>query len=147
MSKSKKKSAEMFQVGGVLDGWVLEAKLGAGGNGDVWKAARPGQASQAIKILRSVAPETYERFKVETGTLEKLGRMPGIIPLLEKFVPENKFKATHWFTMPIAVPFEQYIEGRSPFEIVEDFIALAMAIETLHKADISHRDIKDISVN
>ena len=142
MSKSKKKSAEMFDVGGVFDGWILEAKLGAGGNGDVWKAARPGQASQAIKMLRSVAPETYERFKVETSTLEKLGRMPGIIPLLEKFVPDDKSKATPWFAMPIAVPFEQYIQGRSSFEIVEDFIALAITIETLHKAGISHRDIK-----
>jgi serine/threonine protein kinase len=142
MSKSKKKVAELFRKGGVFDGWVLEASLGAGGNGDVWKAARPGQTPQAIKILRSVSFETYERFKAETNTLEKLGRMRGIIPLLEKFVPDDKSKATPWFTMPIAVPFEQYIRGRKLFEIVDDFIDLAKTIEVLHKAGISHRDIK-----
>lgn len=67
MTKSKKKAAELFREGDVFDGWVLEASLGAGGNGDVWKWARPGQTSQAIEVLRSVAAETYERFKAETS--------------------------------------------------------------------------------
>jgi serine/threonine protein kinase len=99
MSKSKKKKkkiAQKLQAGGVFDGWLLEAQLGAGGNGDVWKAARPGQASHAIKILRSVAAETYERFKIETSTLERLGRVPGIISLLDKFVPDDKSGSTPW---------------------------------------------------
>lgn len=142
MSKRKKKATEKLRAGGFFDGWLLEAPLGAGGNGDVWKAARPGQTSQAIKILRSVSAETYERFKIETSTLETLGRVPGIIPLLEKFVPDDKSDSTPWFTMPVAVPFEQYIQGRKPFDIVEDFIVLAGTIQRLHDVGISHRDIK-----
>lgn len=142
MGKSKKKATNTLQAGGVFQGWLLEAPLGAGGNGDVWKAARPGQASQAIKILRSVSAETYERFKIETSTLEKLGRVPGIIPLLEKFIPDDMTSSTPWFTMPVAIPFEQYIQGRKPFDIVEDFILLAKTIQRLHDVGISHRDIK-----
>lgn len=142
MNKPKKKSTATPQAGSVFDGWLLEAPLGAGGNGDVWKAARPGEAPQAIKILRSVSAETYERFKIETSTLEKLGRMPGIIPLIEKFVPDDKSGPTPWFTMPMAVPFEQYIRGRKPVDVVEDFVMLAVTIQELHEVGISHRDVK-----
>ncbi|RAR57128.1 serine/threonine-protein kinase [Paraburkholderia unamae] len=142
MSKSKKKAPKTLHAGDVFEGWLLEAPLGAGGNGDVWKAARPGQASQAIKILRSVSAETYERFKIETSTLERLGHLPGVIPLLEKFVPDDKSGPTPWFTMPVAIPFEQYVQGRNTFDIVEDFIALAGTIQRLHDVGMSHRDIK-----
>lgn len=138
----KKKASKTLNVGGVFEEWLLEEKLGAGGNGDVWKAAKPGKTSQAIKILRSVTDETYERFKIETSTLESLGRMPGIIPLLEKYVPEDKSGSTPWFTMPVAIPFERYIQGRKPFEIVNDFIELAKTLQNLHVQGISHRDIK-----
>lgn len=142
MSKKQKKVSKELHVGYDFEGWLLEEKLGAGGNGDVWKAARSGEASQAIKILRSVTTETYERFKIETSTLERLGRVPGIIPLLEKYVPDDKSGSTPWFTMPVAAPFEQYIQGRKPFDIVEDFIELAGTIQSLHIQGISHRDIK-----
>lgn len=142
MSKRSKKTAQTLCAGSVFEGWLLEALLGAGGNGDVWKATKPGQTSQAIKILRSVTVETYERFKIETSTLEKLGRVPGIIPLLDKFVPENKSDALPWFTMPVAMPFEQYIVGRKPLDVINDFVALAGTIRGLHDAGISHRDIK-----
>ena len=142
MSKSKKKALKTLAAGDVFEGWLLEAPLGAGGNGDVWKAAKLGQESKAIKILRSVSAETYERFKIETSTLEKLGFVPGIIPLLEKYVPDDKSSSTPWFTMPVATPFEQYIQGRKVFDIVKDFIELAKTIHSLHAQGISHRDIK-----
>jgi serine/threonine protein kinase len=143
MHKHKnEKTSKNLQEGGVFEGWLLEKKLGAGGNGDVWKAARPGQAPQAIKILRTVTDETYERFKIETITLERLGPIPGVIPLLEKNVPDNKSGSLPWFTMPVAIPFDRYIQSRNPINIVEDFIELAGTIQRLHAQGISHRDIK-----
>ena len=69
---SKKRAFKTLQQGDVFEGWLLEEKLGAGGNGDVWKAAKPGQASKAIKILRSVTDETYQRFIIETSTLGRV---------------------------------------------------------------------------
>ncbi|MGE4593854.1 serine/threonine protein kinase [Alcaligenes sp.] len=142
MAKKKMKASKKLNVGSEFGEWLLEEKIGAGGNGDVWKAAKPEQPSQAIKILRSVSNETYERFKIETSTLEKLGRMSGIIPLIEKYVPDDKSGSTPWFTMPVAIPFEKYIHGRQPFEIVDDFIELAKTLQQLHAQGISHRDIK-----
>lgn len=142
MNKKMKKASMNLEEGCDFEGWVLEQKLGAGGNGDVWKAARSGEASQALKILRSVTDETYERFKIESSTLERLGPVPGVIPLLQKNVPDKKSGSMPWFTMPVAIPFERYIQSRNSFNIVEDFIELAETIQTLHAQGISHRDIK-----
>lgn len=139
--KKLQKSGKYFP-GDTFNNWILDVPLGSGGNGDVWKAAKQGQAPFAIKILRSITSETYERFKIETDTLEKLGRTKGIIPLLEKFIPDDRSGPTPWFTMPIATPFIKYIQGKKPYEIVEDFIKLAEVVEHLHQKGISHRDIK-----
>lgn len=139
MSKARKNE---FSVGDQFNDWILEAPLGSGGNGDVWKAAKLGELPLAIKILRSITNETYERFKIETSTLEKLGNAKGIIPLIEKFIPADKSGPTPWFAMPVATPFSEYIQGKKPQEIVADFIKLAEVVEHLHKNGISHRDIK-----
>lgn len=142
MTTTKSRNPKKLKVGGAFFEWLLEEKLGAGGNGDVWKAAKAGEPSQALKILRNVNKETYERFKIETATLIKLGRMSGIIPLIERYIPDDMSGPTPWFTMPLAIPFEKYIQGSMPFDIVEDFIELARTIQQLHTWGISHRDIK-----
>lgn len=138
----KSRTPSLFLAGHKFHDWVLEAPLGAGGNGIVWKAARIGEEPLAIKILKSITNETYERFKVETSTLEALGQTRGIIPLIEKFVPVDKSGPTPWFAMPIAKPFSEYIQGKEWREIVADFVKLAGVIEGLHARKIAHRDIK-----
>jgi serine/threonine protein kinase len=142
MSKKVKKSTKALCEGETFEGWLLEKQLGSGGNGDVWKATRPGQGPSAVKFLRSITDETYERFKIEAKTLERLGAIGGVIPMLENNVPDDKTASTPWFSMPVATPFERYIEGRKVFDVVEDFIELAETIHSLHLQRISHRDIK-----
>ena len=83
MSKSKKPGSK-YSPGDSFCGWMLEKSLGAGGNGDVWQASKPTQEPTAIKILRSIASENYERFKIEIASIEKLGCVKGVVPLLEK---------------------------------------------------------------
>jgi serine/threonine protein kinase len=141
MSKSKKSSGKYSQ-GDAFGDWMLEKSLGAGGNGDVWQASKPTKEPIAIKILRSITSETYERFKIEIAALEKLGSVRGIVPLLEKFIPDDKSGPPPWFTMPIATPFSEYIKGKNPTEVVGDFIDLAGVVEYLHSKGMSHRDIK-----
>ncbi|MCC2955337.1 protein kinase [Massilia sp. IC2-477] len=139
---NRPKGASSFLAGQQFHGWVLEVPLGSGGNGVVWKAARVGETSVAIKILKSITDETYERFKVETSILESLGTTRGIIPLLQKFIPADKSGPAPWFAMPIAQPFAEYVQGKVWKEIVDDFIKLAGVIEDLHARKIAHRDIK-----
>lgn len=139
---SKPKKINEFSPGQNFNDWILETELGAGGNGVVWKASKVGEKPLAIKILKSINDETYARFKIETSTLESLGHIRGIIPLIEKFIPTDKSGPTPWFAMPIATSFEQYVQGKKPIEIVEDFIKLAEVIENLHARKIAHRDIK-----
>jgi RIO-like serine/threonine protein kinase len=52
MSKSKKKPA--LSPGDVFNEWTIEKHLGAGGNGDVWQASKPGESPRAIKFLRTI---------------------------------------------------------------------------------------------
>lgn len=140
MSKSKKKPP--LSPGDAFNEWTIEKYLGGGGNGDVWQASKPGEAHRAIKFLRTINKENYARFKIEIDTLEKLGRIDGIIPLLEKFIPDDKSTGTPWFSMPIATSFSDYIKNKNSGEIVNGFIDLAKVIEHLHANKIAHRDIK-----
>jgi serine/threonine protein kinase len=140
MSKSKRKPA--LSPGDAFNEWTIEKQLGAGGNGDVWQASKPGEAPRAIKFLRTITDETYVRFKIEIAALEKLGATKGIIPLLDKFIPDDKSAGPPWFSMPIATPFSAHISNKKPGEIISDFIDLATVVEYLHARNIAHRDIK-----
>lgn len=139
---SKKKQSSAYSPGQKFGEWTLEKSEGAGGNGDVWQVSRLGYEPHAIKLLRSITTETYARFKIETETLEKLGAMDGIIPLVEKYIPESKSGTTPWFVMPMATPFEKCIKDKLPLAIVKDFIELAKVVKQLHSKGVSHRDIK-----
>ena len=131
-----------YAAGDKFGDWVLKDQLGVGGNGDVWRASHSKLPDHAIKILRSVSGESYERFKIEVAALEKLNGMDGIIPLIEKHLPEDKKHSTPWFIMPIAEPFEKYKINKTPSQLAEDFISLAETLEALHGESITHRDIK-----
>lgn len=62
--------------------------------------------------------------------------------MIDSHIPSNPRGATPWFVMPIAMTFEQYEVGKTPQQIVRDFVELAKTLEHLHKQRISHRDIK-----
>lgn len=137
-----KNGASALNIGDKLGGWTLECQIGSGGNGDVWKACRESGVSHALKVLRKVNSESYARFRIEIEILDKLGDTKGIIPMLERHIPTSSKGDTPWFVMPLAMPFDQYIVGRTPATIVGDFVLLGETIAQLHVQHISHRDIK-----
>ncbi|NWA24598.1 protein kinase [Pseudomonas gingeri] len=138
---SSKGNPSTIKKGQKFGKWTLEEAIGEGGNGEVWLVSKTNDKSHALKLLKSVTPESYERFKIEIDALEKLGSTPGIVPLIDKHLPEKK-EGKPWFVMPIAMPFEKYIKGKKPKTIIQDFIELALTIDTPHQNSISHRDIK-----
>lgn len=122
--------------------WTLVQFIGDGGNGDVWKVSSRDGKHYAMKILRKLDKEAYARFKFETEALNKLGEMDGIIPMLDKHLPDNPKEGKPWFVMPLAIPFGDYARKKNPVDLVRDLLTLARTIEQLHLQGISHRDIK-----
>lgn len=125
-----------------IEGFSTVDILGSGGNGDVTKIANNETGEEfALKILRRVQDDTYQRFKNEVSIVTAC-RIEGIMPITSSFLPENPRENKPWYIMPLAKPFTSFIEGKSFSQIVESFIPLAETLEKLHMREIYHRDIK-----
>src|SRR6185436_11983566 len=83
-------------------------QLGAGGNGEVWRATGPG-GEVAIKLLkaqRRAPADAAPRFKREIETLRRLDGIHGVLPLLDVDAhPEASER--HWFAMPLALTIRE----------------------------------------
>ena len=130
------------QKGDAVGAWKLEANLGAGGNGDVWRVSQEKHKDAAMKILRRVDPLSYKRFRAEVEVLADNNDVTGIVPVIDFYLPDESDHSPPWYVMPLATPLEQFLDGKSETEIVEEFIRLAETLKTLHNRQISHRDIK-----
>ena len=95
-----------YEHGQKFGEWVLVSQLGAGGNGQVWRVSRPGWEDHAIKLLNSINPISYARFKAEVTALSALVTLPGVVPMIDKFMPRNTGSTTPWFVMPIGEKFD-----------------------------------------
>src|SRR5690349_21560249 len=87
--------------------WKLIEFLGKGGNAEVWRAFRDDGANVALKILNSKNPdsEPYKRFQAEISILRSLGAQPGILPLIDSFLPSQpSVQNPAWLAMPVAIP-------------------------------------------
>lgn len=125
-----------------IEGFRTVDILGSGGNGDVTKIANNETGEEfALKILRRIQDDTYQRFKNEVNIVTAC-RIEGIMPITSSFLPENPRESKPWYIMPLAKPFTSFIEGKSFSQIVKFFIPLAETLEKLHMREIYHRDIK-----
>lgn len=126
-------------------------RIGAGGNGSVYRVmASDGinESECAVKVLHwsryinaKKKKTRYERFKYETSFLEKQGSIEGIIPILDKQLPENLDNNKAWYLMPFANEFN-FTEKRDLFQILSDMTDLANTLKVLHQIGVAHRDIK-----
>jgi len=122
--------------------WKLSYKLGSGGNGEVW-SVKDGNDSYAIKLLKKIRPTIYNRFRSEVEAMEKNQDISGVIPLVDKFLPEDVGDQVPWFVMPQAIKFSEWRKGKTVLEIVEGMLGLA---NTLHQREFHHRDIKPANI-
>ena len=148
MSKQNrnKKARYKKNIGSKYGPWVLIRKIGAGGNGEVWEVSRRGFPNHALKLLKSIKQDTYDRFKSEISVLSDNQDIEGLIPLIDKNESALNASKPPWFVMPIATEFKKYNKGKTPLELAADFVELAETLEILHSRGISHRDIKPANI-
>lgn len=121
--------------------WTLESYLGGGGNGEVWQCINKKKQKAAIKILKSATPKSYSRFLDEVTILEENKDIEGIIPIIDKFLPEE-LRGRPYYVMPVAVNAEKNLKGKSIEEKINAVIEVCRVLKSLHDRGISHRDIK-----
>src|SRR5207248_514381 len=72
--------------------WLLDERLGEGGNGEVWRASQQGEGQAALKILHArfqqVDHTRFERFRDEILTHSRLSGEPGVLPVIAHHLPE-----------------------------------------------------------
>ncbi|MCC6679189.1 MAG: protein kinase, partial [Phycisphaerales bacterium] len=134
----------MQRYRGRLGTYELRERLGAGGNGEVWRAAGVS-GDVAIKILkqRRIAPsDAAPRFAREVAALRKLEGVAGILPLIDGPADEAS-PSDRWFVMPIATPLKQRLGGEASLKVIcEAHAHFAAALGRVHERGIAHRDIK-----
>jgi serine/threonine-protein kinase len=122
--------------------WELLNFIDGGGNGEVWKARGPNGDLIALKLLKKLKKKAYDRFRDEITAVIDNSDIKGVLPILDFHLPESIAKETPWYVMPLAIPFTDYVKGKTTTEIIESIIVLAEELSKLHQRKVFHRDIK-----
>jgi serine/threonine protein kinase len=130
-----------FQPKQVFGQWELKSFLGGGGNGEVWKCINEQGELRAIKLLKRANAKAYYRFIDETTIIEKNSDIEGIMPMVDKYLPQN-LESTPFYVMPIAESSEGYLRGGAISSIMSAIMEVAETLVRLHDRKIYHRDIK-----
>jgi hypothetical protein len=134
-----------FKSGQVVGPWTLVEVLGTGGNATVWRASHKDGRTVALKILKSVRPESepYKRFRREIAALQELGSRPGILPILGSSLPDRPKRGDPaWIATPIATPLADALGGHPLPDVVAAMKIVAETLAALHRDGIAHRDVK-----
>lgn len=140
------KKKKLYRRGRKFGNWTLSSYLGGGGNGEVWACENAEGETKAIKLLKNIKQKSYSRFKDETFVIEQNSDIKGIIPIIEKNLPENFAEQPPFFIMPVAQSSEDLLKNKSIKEKVEAILQVAETLSELHKRKIYHRDIKPANI-
>ncbi|MEJ7732073.1 MAG: serine/threonine-protein kinase [Polyangiaceae bacterium] len=136
-----------LQAGAVVGEYRVEAKLGEGGFGSVYRAVHPliGKTA-AIKVLNrqySSNPQMVSRFIAEARAVNQI-RHRSIVDI---FAFGSLDDGRQYYVMELleGMTFDRYIrqQGRlSPEAAIPILRALGRALDAAHAAGIAHRDLK-----
>jgi serine/threonine protein kinase len=126
--------------------WRVLGKLGEGGNAKVYRATRSRGEEVALKVVNvtKAQREPYRRFVQEITTLRKLGAFPGILPLLDSYLPERpSSKDRPWLAMPVATLIDVTLAEQSLEIVVAAVRDIARTLARLAaEQELGHRDLK-----
>lgn len=139
------------RVGRRFGAWRVEALLGMGGMGTVYRAARDDgtyEREVALKCMHGklVSPGAVQAFRTERNALAKLNHRD-IVPILDGGIEDD---GTPWFVMPLVEgpPVSQWCDDRA-LSVRERVRLLAEACDALahaHGRGVLHQDIKPIAL-
>ncbi len=128
--------------GKVIGGWRIKEFLGAGGNGIVFRAT-DGARHAAIKIAKASRGARVERFLSEIEAMRRCSDIPGVLPILDSGVLENRGGKRPWFAMGLAKPIQTALGAEAKMaEVIAACHQIAETMAQVHGRGISHRDIK-----
>lgn len=125
--------------------WTVHEQIGKGGNARVYRAERDEQVPIALKVLdrQRLGGERYRRFLQEIKFLRSLGPFPGVLPLLDAYLPATPSGADPpWLAMPIATPIADAVADLALDKVVGAVAQIASTLAELAKRGVGHRDIK-----
>ena len=132
----------LYKKGEIFGKWTLVKFLKVGGNGEVWEVENFNKEKAAIKLLKTVKPKSYARFKDEVIVVRRNSDIKGLLPILDSRLPVDLLGSIPWYVMPLATPLSKYLVDQNAIAVVQSFISLAATLIELHSREISHRDIK-----
>jgi serine/threonine-protein kinase len=142
---------ESLEPGTQVGEYVLEAKLGQGGFGTVYRATHPviGKAA-AVKVLSrrcSENPQMIARFVSEARAVNQI-RHPNIVDIFAFGKLED---GRPYYVMELleGLPFDRYLQENGPVPVTLALPLLrgvARALDAAHAAGIAHRDLKPENV-
>ncbi|MGF1837712.1 serine/threonine protein kinase [Vibrio atlanticus] len=129
----------------IFGGWKLDARLGKGGNGEVWRVHK-SEESGAIKLLKNIRENIYKRFKAEIHAITTNSDIEGVVQIKEYDLPDDTTKTVPWFVMPIGEKFSDWREGKETLAVIKEMLLLAKTLKQLHQREFYHRDIKPANI-
>lgn len=112
--------AGQLKAGQAFGKWTLRLWLGAGGNGQVWLAVDRAGNEAALKILVKTKPVPYARFRDEVGVLRGNTDVPGVLPVVDAWLPDSRdggdIGSRPWFAMPVA---KRLVERTGTMSLIE----------------------------
>ncbi|HBP16935.1 MAG TPA: hypothetical protein DEA08_03945, partial [Planctomycetes bacterium] len=135
-----------WQAGATVGPYLLEARLGAGGMGEVWRAHHLHTgAPRALKVLREADPDLQARFRREGEAMARIDH-PAVVRVHELFA----FGPELVLALELAEggSLNERLRGGAlrPEEALRIVTHLAQGLAQVHAAGALHRDIKPDNV-
>jgi serine/threonine-protein kinase len=139
-----------LEAGGRLGPYRLEERLGEGGMGIVFKAVRePEEDVVALKVLRPELSrdETYRRRFAREGQVAAGLSQRHLVPVLDAGeIDGHPYLAARYIA---GQTLAQQLETEGPLALsplLRTVAEIATALDTLHREDLVHRDVKPSNV-